>query len=159
MLVMMSELPSFTLSCHPACPSSGAHALLDINSKPTLAELDRLIVHLITDGWEQVLLHLAVESSVIDIVKGANPGRSEEAYRGVLNIWLNAKPGTGVAERTWHSVLEALETSGHRHLADKLKREHFGESSGGPVSEPTSLPGVCTTVMWRGCNRPVAYKC
>ena len=58
----MSELPSFTLSCHPACPSSGAHALLIISSKPTLAELDEFIVHLITDGWEHVVLHLQNDS-------------------------------------------------------------------------------------------------
>ena len=29
---MMSELPSFTLSCRPACPSSGAHAHLQNDS-------------------------------------------------------------------------------------------------------------------------------
>ena len=75
MLVMMSELPSFTLSCHPACPSSGGHALLDISSMPTVAELDEFIVRSITDGWEQVVLHLGVESFVIDRVKGANPGQ------------------------------------------------------------------------------------
>ena len=57
----MSELPSFTLSCHPACPSSGAHAL-NSSSKPTLAELDAFIVNLITDGGEQVLLNLENDS-------------------------------------------------------------------------------------------------
>ena len=152
MLVMMSELPSFTLSCHPACPSSGAHALLNISSKPTVAELDEFIVRSITDGWEQVVLYLGVESFVIDRVKGANPSHSEVACLGVLSSWLNASPGTGVAERTWRSVLEALETSGHRQLADKLKREHFSGSSERLISEPTSLSGVCTTVLWRGCN-------
>ena len=59
---MMSKLPSFTLSCHPVCTSSGAHTLLYISSKLTLAELDEFIVHLITDGWEQVLLHLQNDS-------------------------------------------------------------------------------------------------
>ena len=89
---------------------------------------------------------------MLDIVKGANPGNSEVACLGVLSSWLNANPGTGLAERTWCSVLEALETSGHRQLADKLKREQFGERSERLVSEPTSLPGVCTTGLWRGCN-------
>ena len=74
-----------------------------------------------------MLLHLGVESSVIDSVKGANPGQSEEASQRVLSSWLNDNPGTGVSARTWHSVLEALETSGHRQQVDKLKREQFGE--------------------------------
>ena len=99
-----------------------------------------------------MIFHLGVESFVMDIFKGANPGHSEEACLGVLSNWLNAKPGTGEAERTSCSVLEALETSGHRQLADKLKREQFGESSETLVSEPTSPPGVCATVLWRGCN-------
>ena len=139
-----SELPFLVSSCL----SSGARAHLNISSKPTLAELHEFIVRSITDGWEQVLLHLGVMSSVINILKRDNPGHSEVACLEVLSSWLNAKPGTGVAERTWHSVLEALETSGYRQLAEKLKREHFGETS----ERLTSLPGVCTTVIWRGCN-------
>ena len=102
----------------------------------------------ITDGWEQVVLHLGVESFVV--VKGDNPGQSKEACRGVLNSWLDGKPGTGVIERTWHSVLKALETGGHRQLAEKLKREQFGESSEGPVlSYPLHLV-VCVAGLWRG---------
>ena len=91
-------------------------------------------------------LHLGVESSVIDTVKGDNPGRSEEACREILNRWLNADPDTGVTERTWRSVLEALETSGHRQLAEQLRREELGEHSEGPVSELTSPPGMCACV-------------
>ena len=41
----------------PSCPS-GAHTLLNISSKPTLAEPDEFIVRSIADGWEQVVLHL-----------------------------------------------------------------------------------------------------
>ena len=117
--------PNFIL---PTCPPSGAHTQLNLSSKPTLAELDELIVRAITDGWEQVVLHLGVESFVIDTVKRDNPGPSEEVCREVLNRWLSAEPGTGEAERTWGSVLEALETSGHRQLAEQLRREQIGES-------------------------------
>ena len=98
-----------------------------------------------------MVLHLGVESFVIDIAKRDNPGQSKEACRGVLSSWLDDKPGTGVAERTWHSVLKALETSGHSQLGDKLKREQFGESSEGPVlSYPLHL-AVCVAGLWRGC--------
>ena len=74
--------PNFIL---PTCPPSGAHTQLNLSSKPTLAELDELIVRAITDGWEQVVLHLGVESFVIDTVKRDNPGPSEEVCREVLN--------------------------------------------------------------------------
>ena len=106
-----------------------------------MTELDEFIVDPITDGWEQMVLQLGVESLFIDIVKWDNPGQSKEACRGVLNSWLDDKPGTGVAERTWYSVLKALETSGHRQLAEKLRREQFGASYEGPVADLSSLPG------------------
>ena len=87
-------------------------------------------------------LHLGVESYVIDAVRRDSPDQYVEACRGVLNRWLKAEPGTGNKERTWHSVLEALETSGHRQLVEQLKREHFGGSSEVQVSELTPPPGM-----------------
>ena len=135
---------NFTISHDSSTfPSSGAHTLLDTSSKPTLNELDRLIVGLICSDWEQMALHLGVESSVIDTARGDNPDQYVEACRGVLNRWLKAEPGTGNKERTWNSVLEALVTSGQRQLAERLKDEHFVQSSEVSISELTSLPGMC----------------
>ena len=150
--VLLTARTIITWHILPSCISSGVHTLLKISSKPTLAELDEFKVQSITDKWEQVLFHLGVESFVINTLKGNNPGQSQEASRRVLSSWPNDKPGTDVAERTWRSVLEDLETSGHIQLADKLKREQFVKSSERLISEPTSLPGVCTTALYGGCN-------
>ena len=80
-------------------------------------------------GWEQAALCLRVQSLVIETENWNNPSNAEEACRGVLRKWLQRAPGTGETERTWHSVLEALETSGHSQLAEQLKRDYFAESS------------------------------
>ena len=86
-------------------------------------------------GWEQTALGLRVQSYVLEAAKWDNHENPEEACRGVLRRWLLHAPGTGETERTWHSVLEALETSGHSQLAGQLKRDHFAKSSeGGPIS-------------------------
>ena len=124
--------------CHishlfPFCHFSGASSLLDISSKPTQDELDKLIVSNCRE-WEQAALHLGVQSHVLETEKWDNPGKPEEACRGVLHRWLLCAPGTGETERTWHSVLESLETSGHSQLVEQLKREHFAESSDGSIS-------------------------
>jgi len=116
-----------------SCHFSGASSLLDVGSKPTLEELDKLLVGCCS-GWEQAVLCLGVQSLVIETENWNNPSNAEEAYRGVLRGWLLHAPGTGETERTWHSVLEALETSGHSQLAEQLKREHFVDSSKGPVN-------------------------
>ena len=83
-------------------------------------------------------LCLGVQPVVLESQKWDNPGKPEDACREVLSRWLQHAPGTGATERTWHAILEALETSGHRQVAEELKREQFGEISEGPVSGLTS---------------------
>ena len=124
---------------------SGTYILLNITSKPTLTQPNKLIVSSVADDWEQVATHLGVEPFLIDAVKADNPDHCEEACRGVLNRWLNAEPGSGTMERTWAPFLQALERSGHRQVALQL-REHFGDSFEGHVSELASPPGrnACT---------------
>ena len=77
-----------------------------------------------------------------------NPSNAEEAYRGVLRRWLLQAPGTGETERTWHSVLEALETSGHSQLTEQLKREHF------PFSQPVVSVGE-SCKLFLSSNKPL----
>ena len=77
---------------------------------------------------------------MLDAVKWDNPNNAEETCRGVLRRWLLCAPGTGETERTWHSVLEALEASGHSQLADQLKREHFVDSSEESISQGRPIP-------------------
>ena len=98
-------------------------------------------------GWEQAALGLGVQSLVIETEKWNNPSNAEEACRGVLRRWLLCAPGTGETERTWHSVLEALETSGHSQLAGQLKREHFVDRSEGESIPVVSLGESCASLL------------
>ena len=123
----------FTYLILPSCHFSGASSLLDISSKPTQDELDKLIVSNCRE-WEQAALHLGVQSHVLETEKWDNPGKPEEACRGVLHRWLLCAPGTGETERTWHSVLESLETSGHSQLVEQLKSEQFAKCSEEAIS-------------------------
>ena len=97
-----------------------------------------------------------MQSYVLDAEKWDNPNNAEEACRGVLRRWLLHAPGTGETERTWHSVLEALETSGHSHLAGQLKREHFVDSSEGPIS-PLSQTVTSAGKSWDSTTLTAAY--
>ena len=92
-------------------------------------------------------LCLGVQSFVIETEKWNNPSNAEEACRYILRRWLLRAPGTGETERTWHSVLEALEISGHSQLAGQLKREHFMDSSEGPIS-PLSQTVISAGESW-----------
>ena len=68
--------------------------------------------------------HLGVESSVIAAATKNHPN-SEGALREVLNRWLKGAHGTGGEDRTWHSVLRALEKSGTGELVEQLLIEQF----------------------------------
>ena len=152
----MADNYHFTYLFLPSCLFSGASSLLDIGSKPTLEELDELIVGCCS-GWEQAALSLGVQSYVLDALKWDNPNNAEEACRGVLRRWLLHAPGTGETERTWHSVLEALETSGHSQLAGQLKREHFVDSSEGPIS-PLSQTVTSAGKSWDSTTLTASYS-
>ena len=112
-------------------------------------------------GWEQAVLCLRVQSLVIETEKWNNPNNVEEACRGVLRRWLLHAPGTGETERTWHSLLEALETSGHSQLAEQLKRGHFVDSSEGPISPllqtVTSAGESCNSTTLTSLLFPAKY--
>ena len=141
-IIHISHIYLFLSSCH----FSGASSLLDVGSKPTLEELDKLIVGRCS-GWEQAALCLGVQSYVLEAVKLDNPNNVDEACRGVIRRWLLHAPGTGETKRSWHSVLEALETSGHSQLTEQLKREHFVDTSEGPIS-PLSQTVILAGESW-----------
>ena len=133
---MMSELHSFTLSCHSVCPSSGARALLNISSKPTLDELDEFIVHLITDGRKQVVLHLQSDSF------GDSAITTDEFYDSLIALativsYLGRNKCKGVSYRNPAGpLLEVLEDNGLSALvviAILLLRSGDVETNPGPV--------------------------
>ena len=68
-------------------------------------------------------LHLGVELSVIKRASRNNPNDCEGALREVLNSWLDGERNTGEEDRTWHSVLSAVETSTGREVARQLRTE------------------------------------
>ena len=111
--------------CTPPFPSGG-HARLDIGSKPTLRDLDELVIDQVAHMKGKFPLHLGMEHDVIAIAARNNPNDCEGALREVLNRWLQGVCGTGGEERTWRSVLRALEKSGKGELAKQLRTECFG---------------------------------
>ena len=98
-------------------------------------------------GWEQAALCLGVQSLVIETEKWNNPNNIEDACRGILRRWLLRAPGTGETERSWHSLLEALETSGHSQLTEQLKREHFADISEGRPIPVLSVGEPCASFL------------
>ena len=71
-------------------------------------------------------IHLGVESYVTAAAIKNHPNNSEGALREVLDRWLKSARGTGGEDRSWLSVLRALEKSGTGELVEQLLIERFG---------------------------------
>ena len=111
--------------CTPPFPSGG-HARLDIDSKPTLRDLDALVIGEVADIKDKFLLHLGVEPCVTAVATKNHPNDCEGALQEVLDRWLKGARSTGGEARTWCSVLKALENSRKGELAKQLRTEWFG---------------------------------
>lgn len=120
--------------CAPACSTTGMCAHVHYHStsfptgvrfglddKPSLADLDRLIVGTFASQWDQVALHLGVQPCLVEIVKVDNPLQSEKAFRTIFRRWLKGETNTGSAKRCWRSVLAAIGRSGYWELSEWLR--------------------------------------
>ena len=75
---------------------------------------------------DKLPLHLGVEPCVIAAAIKNHPNDCERALREVLDRWLKGGRSTGGKDRTWGSVLKALEKSRKGELAEQLRAEWFG---------------------------------
>ena len=108
--------------CTPPFPSGG-HALLDLDFKPILRDLDELVIGKVAHMEDKFPLHLGIERYVIATAEKNHPNDCEGALREVLDRWLEGARGTGREDRTWHSVLRALDRSRKTEFVKQLRTD------------------------------------
>ena len=117
--------PNQTQSYGETVPSREAQALLHMSSTPNMRDVDALIVTPVAANWQRVALRLGVEGCVSEVVLENHPNDCEGACRDMLNRWLRGERHTGEEERTWSTLLAALDRAGYTNLERSLRREHF----------------------------------
>ena len=118
------------LEHHTSCPNiytgptpfSEGHIQFTTDSTPTLQAIRKFIVHEVAEHWILIAVYLGFESSAIMMTK---TDRSEHACTAVFEQWLSWEPETGEKERTWQTVLSAVEYTGHKAFSRQLKTELF----------------------------------
>ena len=93
----------------PSAPARPSPTSLDVDSKPTMRDLERHVVRRAASKWELLARSLGVKESLISIVKRDHSYSCEEACRDILNRWLNGDCSTGDEERSLQSVMTAIE--------------------------------------------------
>lgn len=109
---------------HPL-PLIGAYNVFSIDSTPTLQAVRKFIVREVAIDWSLVAIYLGLESSVIKLTAAVHPQHCEHACLDVFDRWLSWEPGTGERDRTWHTVLSAMEDAGHKAYTQRLKTGMF----------------------------------
>ena len=104
---------------------SDARALLDISSRPTLRDVDELIVTSVAAHWKRLALKLGLEFCVIEIISKNHSNDCEGACQDMFNRWLGEDRCTGEVERTWSTILTTLGSAGYAELESSLRKKCF----------------------------------
>ena len=96
-----------------------------MDSTPSLQAIRKFIVREVAADWSLVAIHLGLEGSVIRMARADHPQQCEHACADIFERWLSWEQGTGERERTWRTVLSAVEEAGHKAFSRQLKAEVF----------------------------------
>ena len=123
--IIWTQPPNQPQSHGKTVPSNGAKALLHMSSTPDMRDVEELVVTQVAANWQRVALRLGVEGCISEIIFKNHPNDCEGACRDMLSCWLRGKQHTGEEERTWSTLLAALDRAGYTNLERSLRREHF----------------------------------
>ena len=106
-------------------PSTDTPTHFSTDSTPSFQAIRKLIVREVASDWSLVAIYLGLETSVIKMAKTDHPQQCEHACADIFERWLSWEAGTGERERTWRTVLSAVEEAGHKAFVNRLKAERF----------------------------------
>ena len=104
--------------------------------------LSRLVVPRVSSRWDYVGLQLGVSPESLEEIDGEHQ-RKEDCCTALFADWLRGAPDTGSKQRSWESVLSAVET-GHGTEAQGEIRVRLREAAAQPDHQPADQDGkVC----------------
>ena len=118
-----SSLPLVSTAESPQPPPPPT--LLDVLSKPTIVDINNLVVTPVAARWWTVANYLEVDSCIIEIILKNHPNNCEQACRDMLNRWLQEGDYTGEKGRTWDTLLTAVGRTGYGDLEQDLRKKYF----------------------------------
>ena len=82
-----------------------------LHSKPTILELLDHVVLRVAARWYHFGLALGVEDYLLEDIKATERGEVEACCTDMLKRWLRGERATGGKERSWSTVLGAVQKS------------------------------------------------
>ena len=88
--------------------------------KPTLKKLVKELRQKAAD-WEDIGIQLDVDDGDLQLIKSNNAGNNSSCLRDMLRKWLTQTS----PERSWITIVEAVEFLGDKELARKLRCKYI----------------------------------
>ena len=93
---------------------------LPFRSKPTMPELLDHVVLRVAARWYHFGLALRVEDYLLEDIKATERGEVEACCTDMLKRWLRGERATGGEERSWSTVLGAVQRCLGREAASSI---------------------------------------
>jgi hypothetical protein len=91
-----------------------------LNSRPTIAEVENLILYYLGDDWHRVGELLGMSEQVMRKIGSKFVNVPKLCSEAMFSRWLNHEKGTGPKDRTWGTVLTALNDAGRSDVSSKV---------------------------------------
>ena len=104
------------------CVSMTAAPLDPLSRKPTLKDLDEIVIVRVAGKWYITGLQLDITSGVLEAIKKSY-GSSSDCCLEMFKCWLDGQRGCGTLPRTWCSVLEAVKKSCGTEVCREIKED------------------------------------
>ena len=106
---------------HYQCTSFGG---IPLHREPQLKELWEHVVPRVAAHWQEIGVQLDIECYILDIVdKDHGHHGCEETCRRMFQRWLERKAHTGTQERTWKTVVDALNKVVGKAIVEKIDKD------------------------------------
>ena len=108
--------------------------------------LSRLVVPRVSSRWNYIGLQLGMSPERLEVIEGEHR-RKEDCCTALFTDWLRGPPGTGSKQRSWESVLSAVET-GHGTEAQTEIREGLKEAAAQSDHQPADVDDKVKECMY-----------
>ena len=109
--------------------------------------LSKLVVPRVSSRWDYVGLQLGMSSELLKVIEREQLLKMGDCCTALFEHWLQGAPGTGSKQRSWESVLRAVET-GHGTEAEGEIREGLREAAAQPDHQPADPDGKVKECMY-----------
>ena len=109
--------------------------------------LSRLVVPRVSSRWNHIGLQLGVSSELLKVIECEQLLKMGDCCTALFEHWLRGAPGTGSKQRSWESVLSAVDT-GHGTEAEGEIREELREAAAQPDHQPADPDGKVKECMY-----------